>query len=41
MAQNISAGDYRLDVSNLNAGVYILFLQNSEGQKASVRIIKK
>jgi hypothetical protein len=41
MAQNISAGDYRLDVSNLNAGVYILFLQNNEGQKASVRIIKK
>jgi hypothetical protein len=41
MAQNISAGDYRLDVSNLNAGVYILFLQNNEGQKASVRIIKR
>ena len=39
--QNVTAGDYRVDVSNLNSGVYILYFQNNEGQKASARIIKK
>lgn len=39
--QNATAGEHRVDVSNLNAGVYILYFQNDLGQKASARIIKK
>ena len=41
MHQNAAVGAHRIDVSNLNAGVYILYFQNDQGQKASARIIKK
>jgi hypothetical protein len=41
MHQNVTVGEHRLDVSNLNSGVYILYFQNNEGQKASARIIKR
>lgn len=41
MQQNMTAGEYRIDVSNLNSGVYILYFRNDEGQEASSRIIKK
>ncbi|NHM05948.1 T9SS type A sorting domain-containing protein [Flavobacterium sp. CYK-4] len=39
--QNATTGEHRVDVSNLNAGVYILYFQNDLGQKSSARIIKK
>lgn len=39
--QNATTGEHRVDVSNLNAGVYIIYFQNDLGQKSSARIIKK
>lgn len=41
LQEKINAGEYRIDVTNLNSGVYILYFRNDEGQEASSRIIKK
>ncbi|WP_298221396.1 T9SS type A sorting domain-containing protein [Flavobacterium sp.] len=41
MHQNANIGEQRIDVSNLNSGVYLLYFQNEQGQKASAKIIKK
>lgn len=40
-SQNITIGNHSLDVTNLNSGVYILSIENSNGQKSATRIIKK
>jgi len=39
--QNIGIGNHMIDFSSFNVGVYLLYFQNNEGQKESIRIIKK
>ena len=41
LSQNLEIGNHAIDLSNFNAGIYILSYQNKEGQNGSIRIIKK
>ena len=41
LSQRAEIGMHSVDVSNLNAGVYIMSFKNKEGQSGSTRIIKR
>jgi hypothetical protein len=41
LSQNAGIGNHTIDISNFNTGVYVFFFQNNEGQKESIRVIKK
>ncbi len=41
LSQNAGIGNHTIDISNFNTGVYVFSFQNNEGQKESIRIIKK